>query len=202
MLVIGWLSWWMLPWGLLLAVTDILTTCVAVTFRVRVRIWRWLSRRQSQPATVLLRTTFTPTIKQLQTSTRMSSDFSLYYEKYVAVSLVTKFWLVRLDIMTLKCRFLFDWLVSLTGWLINLTLFLRRGGCCNPPPFRIFPRAVFAKIAIRSIYPPFAQIPMYLWKNFQTVFAMKKVGGGGGGGMQQLPRPEREGVVAKINKFL
>ena len=37
---------------------------------------------------------------------------------------------------------------------------------------------------------------------------MKKVGGGGWGGggvggrLQQLPRPEREGAAAKINKFL
>ena len=41
-------------------------------------------------------------------------------------------------------------------------------GCCShspPPLFRIFPRTifcVFAKIVIRSIYPPLVQIPMYL----------------------------------------
>ena len=36
------------------------------------------------------------------------------------------------------------------------------GAVATPLPFRIFPRAVFAKIAIRSIYPSFVQIPIYL----------------------------------------
>ena len=31
---------------------------------------------------------------------------------------------------------------------------------------------------------------------------MKKLGGGVGGGLQQSTLPEREGVAAKINKFL
>ena len=72
-------------------------------------------------------------------------------------------------------------------------------------PFRIFPRSVFcffARIGIRSIYLPFVQIPMYLKKNSKN-FAVKKVGegyGGGGGLQQPSPRPEREGVAAKINK--
>ena len=42
---------------------------------------------------------------------------------------------------------------------------------------------------------------MYLWKNFSKIFTVKKVGEGGGEGLQQPPRPEREGVAAKINKF-
>ena len=46
-----------------------------------------------------------------------------------------------------------------------LTLSLRRGVVATPPPlsdFPSYPFCVFAKIAIRSIYPPFVQIPMYL----------------------------------------
>ena len=35
----------------------------------------------------------------------------------------------------------------------------RGGGCCNFPSYHF---CVFAKIAIRSIYPPFVPIPMYL----------------------------------------
>ena len=50
----------------------------------------------------------------------------------------------------------------------SLTLSLRRGGGGGgllQPPLSDFPSCrfcVFAKIAIRSIYPPFVQIPMYL----------------------------------------
>ena len=73
------------------------------------------------------------------------------------------------------------------------------GGCC--PPFRIFPRAVFAKIAIRSIYPPFVQIPCIYEKMFPK-FCHEKGWGGGGWGVATTPRPEREGVAAKINNFL
>ena len=54
------------------------------------------------------------------------------------------------------------------------------GGCCNPLPFQIFPRTIFAKIAKRSISPPFVQIPMYLWKKLSKKFAVQKVGGWGG----------------------
>ena len=40
---------------------------------------------------------------------------------------------------------------------------VRGGGVvATPPPFRIFLCTVFAKIAIRSIYPPSVQISMYL----------------------------------------
>ena len=37
-------------------------------------------------------------------------------------------------------------------------------GCCNPilSDFPSYHFCVFAKIAIRSIYPSFVQIPMYL----------------------------------------
>ena len=41
-----------------------------------------------------------------------------------------------------------------------------RGGCCKHPlsdfPSCRFCNCIFAEIAIRSIYPPFIQIPMYL----------------------------------------
>ena len=46
----------------------------------------------------------------------------------------------------------------------------------------------FARIAIRSIYPPFVQILMYLRKTFSNILPCKKLGevgkvrGGGGGG--------------------
>ena len=63
--------------------------------------------------------------------------------------------------------------------ITSLTLSQEGGGLLQPP-FRIFPRTIFAKIAIRSIYPPFVQIPMYLWKNFSKIFAVEKVGGWGG----------------------
>ena len=77
------------------------------------------------------------------------------------------------------------------------------GGGLLQPPFSDFPSYhfyVFAKIAIRSIYPPFVQIPMYQWKNVSKIFAVENVGGGGGGGCNNPPPPpEREGVAAKIN---
>ena len=41
-----------------------------------------------------------------------------------------------------------------------------------PPPLLDFPSyhfCVFAKIAIRSIYPPFVQIPMSLLQNFSNI---------------------------------
>ena len=71
---------------------------------------------------------------------------------------------------------------------MSLTLSLRKGGGVVSTPLSDFPSCrfcVFAKIAIRSIYPPFLQIPMYLGKKFSKILAMKKVGGGGGG--QQSP---------------
>ena len=88
---------------------------------------------------------------------------------------------------------------------VPLTLSLRRvGDCCNPPPFSDFTSyhfCVFAKIAIWSIYPPFVQIPMYPWKNFSKIFAVKKVGGwGGGGGAATTPPPSWEGRGGSKNK--
>ena len=50
-------------------------------------------------------------------------------------------------------------------FVLRLTLSLRRGGVVATPPLSDFPSCrfcVFAKIAIRSIYPPFVQIPIYL----------------------------------------
>ena len=40
---------------------------------------------------------------------------------------------------------------------------------------------------------------MYLWKKISKIFAVEK--DGECGGLQQPPRPEGEGVAAKINKF-
>ena len=86
--------------------------------------------------------------------------------------------------------------------LYCLTLSLRRGGLLQPPPFRIFPRAVFA-FSLRLPYGPFthpfSRYPCINEKNFQQFFPRKKLGAGG---LQQPPRPEKEGVAAKINKFL
>ena len=65
------------------------------------------------------------------------------------------------------------------------------GGCCSPPPLSDLPSyhfCVFAKIAIRSIYPPSVQIPMYLKKFFKNFCREKSWGvGGGGWGLQQPP---------------
>ena len=56
------------------------------------------------------------------------------------------------------------------------------GGSLQPPlPFG-FPScrfSYFAQIIIRSIYPPFFQIPMYLWKKFQKFLQWKMFGGEG-----------------------
>ena len=66
-----------------------------------------------------------------------------------------------------------------------------------PSPFRIFPHvvsAVFAKIAIQPIYPPFVQIPMYLWKkNFKNFAVKKSRGRGGVATTPPPPSPERGG---------
>ena len=86
-----------------------------------------------------------------------------------------------------------------------LTLSLRRGAgvVAIPLPFRIFSRAVFAFL-LRLPYGPFTHLlsryPCIFEKNVQKFLPRKKLGGGGG--LQQPPRPDREGVAAKINKFL
>ena len=77
------------------------------------------------------------------------------------------------------------------------------GGCCNPP-FRIFPRTIFAfmlRLPYGQFTHPLSRYPCIYEKKFQKFLPWKKLGGGG---LQQPPppRPEREGVVAKINKFL
>ena len=87
---------------------------------------------------------------------------------------------------------------------IGLTLSLKRDGCevVAVSPFRIFPRAVlafFPRIAIRSIYQHFVLIPLCLRKKSSKNFAVKKVGGRRD---CTTPRPEREGVAAKIKKML
>ena len=75
---------------------------------------------------------------------------------------------------------------------IQLTLSLRRvGGGLLQPPLSDFPSCrfcVFAKIAIWSVYPPFVQIPMYLWKKFSKVFCREK-SWEVGWGLQQPPPP-------------
>ena len=85
---------------------------------------------------------------------------------------------------------------------IGLTLSLKRDGCevVAVSPFRIFPRAVlafFPRVAIRSIYQHFVQIPMCLRKKSSKNFAVKKVWGRRD---CTTPRPEREGMAAKIKK--
>ena len=65
------------------------------------------------------------------------------------------------------------------------------GGLLQPPcPFSDFPSCRFclsAKIAIRSIYPPFVQIPMYLRKIFSKIFSVIQIGGRGVGGCNTPP---------------
>ena len=86
----------------------------------------------------------------------------------------------------------------------SLSLSLRRGGggYCSPPPFRIFPRTIFAfllRLPYGQFTHPLSRYPYIYGKNFQKFLPWKNLGGGGG--LQQLIRPEREGVAAKINKF-
>ena len=72
-------------------------------------------------------------------------------------------------------------------------------GCCNPP-FRIFPRAVFAfflRLPFGQLTNPLSRCPSIYEKIFQKFFAVKQVGGRGVA--TSPPRPEREGVAAKIN---
>ena len=75
----------------------------------------------------------------------------------------------------------------------------QEGGVVATPPLSDFPSCrfcVFAKIAIRSVYPPFVQIPMYLWKKFQKFLPWKKLGGGGAA--TTPPPPNWEGRGGKI----
>ena len=69
------------------------------------------------------------------------------------------------------------------------------GGCCTP--LSDFPSCrfcVFAKVAIRSIYPPFVQITMYLFNN---CCHKKSCGMGGGCNNPPPSRKERGGSKNK-----
>ena len=79
----------------------------------------------------------------------------------------------------LRLKFLKKWLC----FLGLLTLSPRRGGggvvATLLSDFPSYHFCIFAKIAIRSIYPPFVQIPMHPWKKFAQFLPWKKLGGGG-----------------------
>ena len=81
------------------------------------------------------------------------------------------------------------------GWDFQNVAVGRTNPLSQEGDFPSYHFCVFARLAIRSIYPPFVQIPMYLWKKFQEFLPWKKLGGGaggggggGGGGLQQ-PQP-------------
>ena len=89
-----------------------------------------------------------------------------------------------------------------------LALSLRSGGCCKaPPPFRIFPRAVFAfllGLPFGQYIHPLSRCPCIYEKKLKKNCRVKSWGEGGVA--QQLappppPRPESEGLAAKISKF-
>ena len=70
-----------------------------------------------------------------------------------------------------------------------------------PPPFRIFPRAVFAFLLGLS-FGQFAQpLSKYLCINEKKKFKNFAVKKAGGWRLQQPTPSEREGVAAKINTF-
>ena len=74
------------------------------------------------------------------------------------------------------------------------------GGCCNPP-FRIFPRTIFAfllRLPYGQFTYPLSRYPCIYEKIFQKFLPWEKLGVGG---CNNPPRPEREEVAAKINKF-
>ena len=88
----------------------------------------------------------------------------------------------------------------------SLNTLSKEGGGGGAVPFRIFPRAVFAFL-LRLPYGPFTHpLSRYLCiykKNFQKFLPWKNLGGEGGGVCNNPPpRPEREGVAAKVNQFL
>ena len=93
-------------------------------------------------------------------------------------------------------------------WVLPFNPLSQEGGegCCNPPPpFRIFPRTIFAfllRLPYGQLAHPLSRHPCIYEKNFQKFLPWKKLGGGGRVATEPPPpRPEREGVVAKINKF-
>ena len=89
-------------------------------------------------------------------------------------------------------------LTTHTNSYFRLTLSLRL--LYAPPPlFSDFPSCRFcyiATIAIRSIYLLFVRCPCINEKNSNN-FAVKEVGGG----CNNSPRPEWDGLAARINKF-
>ena len=101
----------------------------------------------------------------------------------------TKVW--RLSKYSTKNRFSTQFLNS----KYQLALSVRRGRLLKPPsPRWDFPSSRFCilvKIAVWSIYPPFVQIPMFLWKKIQNYMPPKMLGDGG---LQQFsPSWERRG---------
>ena len=74
----------------------------------------------------------------------------------------------------------------------------------TPPPFWIFPRTILTfllRLPYVQFSHPLSRYPCIYEKKFQKfskIFALKKLGVGK---FQQPPRPEREGVAAKINRF-
>ena len=85
----------------------------------------------------------------------------------------------------------------------------QEGVVATPPPFRIFPHAVFAFL----LGLPFGQFsyllsryPCIYEKKNQNILPWKKLcfffrGEGGGGGVATASRPEREGLATKMDKF-
>ena len=83
----------------------------------------------------------------------------------------------------------------------ELQEYRRNIGCCNPP-FRIFPCSIFAfllRLPNDHLPTPCPDTHVSM-KTISKLFAVKKVGGWGGGGgcNSPPPRPEKEGVAAKI----
>ena len=85
-----------------------------------------------------------------------------------------------------------------------LTLSLRRWWRCwwGGGVVAIFPRTIFAfllRLPYGQFTHPLSRYPCIYEKIFQKFLPCKKLGGGGV--TTTPPRPEREGVAAKINKF-
>ena len=92
-------------------------------------------------------------------------------------------------------------LIFLSFKASKVNLLSQEGRLLQPPPFRIFPRTIFAfllRLPYGQFTHPLSRYPCIYEKIFQKFLPWKKLRGGG---LQQPPRPEREGVAAKINKF-
>ena len=73
----------------------------------------------------------------------------------------------------------------------------------SPPPFQIFPRTIFAflqRLPYSQFTHPLSRYPCIYEEIFQKFLPGKSWGVGERGGVATTP-PEREGAVAKINKF-